>query len=54
MARADETYKHGKTVGMLKKNLYGNPSGTYYYIEGLMDFLKIIKVKLNEAEYCLV
>lgn len=53
-SRADGTYKNGKTVGMLKRNLYGNPSGTYYYIQGLLKHLRNIRAKLNEAEACLV
>lgn len=54
MARADGSYKDGGTIGILKRNLYGNPSGTYYHIEGLMNFLATVKAKLNEAESCLV
>lgn len=54
MPRADGTFKHGGTVGILRLNLFGNPSGTFYYIEGLMAFLRKLKVQLNEAEACLV
>lgn len=39
---------------MLHLNLYGNPSGTYYYIEGILEFLRKIHPKLNEAESCLI
>lgn len=39
---------------MLRLNLYGNPSGTFYYMEGLMEFLGKLKATLNQAESCLV
>lgn len=52
--RADGSYKHGNTVGLLIKNLYGNPSGTFYYVEGILEFLKCIQAKLNDAEACLI
>lgn len=54
MARADGSYKHGNTVGILRLNLYGNPSGTYYYIDGLLEFLRGLRADMNEAEVCLV
>lgn len=54
MARTDGTYKHGNTIGILRLNIYGNPSRTYYYIEGLLDYLKKIRAQLNEAESCLI
>lgn len=54
MPRADGSYKHGGTIGLLRLNLYGNPSGTFYYIEGLMAFLRKMHAQLNEAESCLV
>lgn len=38
--RADGTYRHDKTVGILRLNLYRKQSGTFYYIEGLLEFLK--------------
>lgn len=41
-------------MGVLRLNLYGNPSGTFYYIEGLMSFLAKLRAKLNEAESFLV
>lgn len=54
MAREDGFYKHGNTVGVLMLNLYGNPSGIYYYVDGLPAFLPKIHAKLNEADVCLV
>lgn len=51
-ATADGFYKHGNIVGILHLNLYGNPSGTFYYMEGLFDYLKKMMTKLNEAECC--
>lgn len=40
MARSNWTYKHGGTIGLLKLNLYGNPAGTYYRVDYLLQFLK--------------
>lgn len=54
MARVDGSYKHGGTINILQRNLYGNLSSKYYYIEGLMLFLSPIQYKLTEAELCLV
>lgn len=54
MPRADGTFKHGGTVGFLRLNLYGNPSGTFYYIKGLMAFLRKLRAKMNHAESCLL
>lgn len=39
---------------MLELNLYGNPSGTYYYLDGLMTYMKKRACKINERELCLV
>lgn len=47
-------FKHGKTVVRLIRNLHGNPSGTFYYVRGLLKFLKQLQAKINEAEICLV
>lgn len=52
--RAGGTYKHGETIGILRLNLYGSPSGTFFYIEGLMKFLGTLQAKLNDAESSLV
>lgn len=54
MARADGTFRHGKTVGILMLNLYGNHSETYYCIEGLLDYLRETRARLNEAKSCLI
>lgn len=54
MARADGSYIHGKIVIILMLNLYGNPSSTFYYIEGLITYLDEIGANLNEAESCLI
>lgn len=35
-ARADGTFKNGKMVGIPVRNLYGNPSGMYYYVQFLL------------------
>lgn len=53
-ARAYGTYRDGKTIGIILRNLYGNPSGTYYYVQGLLNHSRAINAKLNEAEECLV
>lgn len=52
--RADGSFKNGNTIGVLRLNLYGNPSGTYYYVDGLLEFLRKIKAQMNEAEVCLI
>lgn len=54
MARADGCYKHGKSVGRLVKNQYGNPLGTYSYVQGLLDFLQQHGAKCNKQEPYLV
>lgn len=54
MARADGSYKHGRTIGLLKLNLYGNPSGTYYYVDGLLEYLRQVHAQMNQAEVCLI
>lgn len=54
MAKANGTFKHGKKVGILVKNQYGNPSGTFYYIVGLMEYLRKHGAIANEQEPCLV
>lgn len=53
-ARADGRYKHGRTVGILIRNLCGNPSGKFYYVQGLLDHLRKMQANLNQAEACLV
>lgn len=53
-ASVDGTYKHVNTIVKLVLNLYGNPSATFYYLEGLFKFLRNRKSKINEAQACLV
>lgn len=53
-AREDGPYNHGKTIGILIWSLYGNTSGTYYYVKGLLKHLREIRAQLNEAEACLM
>lgn len=53
-ALENATSKHGKTIGVLRLNIYGNPSGTYYYIDGLLLILRKIRAKKNEAEVFLI
>lgn len=52
-ARADGTYKHEKTIVIMQLNLYGNPSGTFYYVDGLIEYLLTLQANLNEAYVCL-
>lgn len=54
MALVDGTYKHGQTIGLLKLNVYGSPSGTYCYVDGLLEFLKSRQAQVKEAEARLV
>lgn len=37
--------KYGGTIGKLVLNQYGNPSGTYYYLDRLFQYLKIVKAE---------
>lgn len=48
--RADGTYKHGNTIEVLRQNLYGNPSGSFYYMEGLIKFLHNVKSRSLRGE----
>lgn len=50
IARADDSYLHGITVGVLRLNFYAYPSATYYYIEGLLRYLHKIRAQPNGAE----
>lgn len=54
MARADGSFKHGNTVEIPRLSFYGNPSGTLYYIDGLLEFLQSKRAQMNEAKVCLV
>lgn len=54
MARADGKYKHGNTIGILVKNLYGNPPGSFYCKEGFFQFMKKMEAKSNDVEECLI
>lgn len=46
--------KDGNTAGRLVMNQYVNPSGTFYYLEGLFAYLKKQQAEHNEQEICLV
>lgn len=54
MVRAGGWYKYGNKIGILVKNQYGNPSGTFYYVECLLTYLQKHGTKSNEQEQCLV
>lgn len=54
MAREDGSYKHRRTIGILQLKIYGNPSGTNYYIECLLHYLAEKHAQPDEAEVCLV
>lgn len=47
LVMANGSYKHGNTVGVLHLNLYGNLSGTFYYMEGLFAHLRKLSATLN-------
>lgn len=53
-ARADGTYRHGNTTGILELNLYGNPSGTYYYLDEVLHYIWKKGYKSNDHELCLL
>lgn len=46
--------KHGGMVGRVDINQYSNTSGTYYYLEGLVKYHKLIEAQNNEQEVCLI
>lgn len=52
-APTDGAYRHGRTTRILELNLYGNPSGTYYYLEGLFAYMKQNGFENNDREVCL-
>ena len=54
MTRADVTYKHGKTVGRLIQNIYGTPSRSYYYLDGMFTYLIGHGVETSEQEACIL
>lgn len=37
--RENGQYKHGGTVGVLKKNIYGGKIGAYYFLNEVFTFL---------------
>lgn len=41
-------------MGVLVRNLCGNPPGTYYYVQGLLKHVLKLRAQLKEAEECLV
>lgn len=50
----DGSYTHGNQIVTLNLNVYGSPSDTYYYFDGLLQFLHQKEVQLNDAKVCLV
>lgn len=34
--------------------MYGNPSGTYYYADGLLEYIRNMQAAINETEVCLI
>ena len=51
--RFDGELKHNCRGGILTKNLYGNPSGGYYYLEGARNYLRSMNYKQSEHDPCL-
>lgn len=47
-------FKHGGTVGILELNFYGNTSGTYYHLNGLLGYMHKEGFESKEHEICLV
>lgn len=41
----DGTLRHPDKNGILRKNLYGTPSGGYYYLDGAITYLRTIGFK---------
>lgn len=55
MARACVWLEHCNTVvGRMVKTQYGNPSGTFYYFQGLLEYLTHNGAECNEQEHFLV
>lgn len=52
--RAGGPLKHGGTTFILEFNLYGNPSGTYYYLEKSFGHMKRRGLRHNAHNVCLV
>ena len=52
-SRFDGTLKHNCRGGVLMKNLYGSPSGGYYYLGGTRRYLRSMAYKQSEHDPCL-
>lgn len=51
--RANGTFKHGNTIGILRKNLYGGKSGAFYFVRLLFAKMKEIGFSQSSFEPCL-
>lgn len=51
MAWENEEHKHGNTVVILVKKHYGDPSGTYYYIEGFLSYKRDTGQEIMNMNY---
>lgn len=54
MAGVDGSNTHGNTIGIIVNNQYGKTSGTYYYIQGLLKYMKKHGEVGNEQKPCIV
>lgn len=52
--RVDGTYLHGRTVGRLKKNIYGGKSGSYFFLKQDFQFLMAHGFIQAEGDECLL
>ena len=48
--RFDGSFKYNGKGGQLIKNLYGTPSGGYYYLEGMQKYLKANKYTQSQQD----
>lgn len=53
-ARTDGSFKHGDPTWILEPNIYGNSFGTYYYLHGLLGYMKNRGYRSNEHDIYLV
>ena len=53
MQRFDKSFKHPHKTGKLELNVYGTPSGGYYYLKGCTKLLRKLGFKQSHDDPCL-
>lgn len=51
--RADGTYRHGNTVGVLRGNMYGGRSAGNYFLKGLTSWLNKFEYTTTDVDPCI-